>query len=272
MTEPTKQTIPTYNPIPIARAKLLSKKELVITAKLQNLEVSLKVIAKNESVHYGYTRQVWAKYKKSLLTNKGGPLPPLNIPFPFQVHNQGLFGEGSTRWYADCPEKASTTNRNAQKTHGTPHYSITFHKSGKYQIYIYTVDWDSELKKWLSEWMEEEDRHVFFDYLIDFGGKHYAAHTPGVPLGFKINIPGIGRFETDRTPFPDGTSELVMDPGFERRLDRIEGFMSKRLDLDERLNKNLESFAVGMKQHMILISTLQEVAFQMSETLKEMRK
>lgn len=247
------------------------------------MDISLKIIAKNEGVNYGYARTSYAKYKRKLVTNKDQPIPPLDSPFPFQVHNLGMFGEGSTRWYKECPVEPSTTNRNAQKTYGTPHYSITFHKGGKYQIYRYTVDWKKELKKWLSEWMDYEDRNVFFDYLIDSGGKHYCASTPGVPLGFKINVPGIARFETDKTPFPNGTTEMIMDAGFERRLNRIEGIIAKRLELDERriksderqleLNerqiKTTEIFAVAMEEHMTLIKELQDVSRNQQQVSKD---
>lgn len=269
MIEDTNDTMKGHNPIPIASTKLLLKKERVITAKLQNMKVSLKIIAENEGASYSYTRKVWAKYLKSLVTNKDQPIPPLDSPFPFQVHNQGMFGEGSTRWYRDCPVEASKTNRNAQKTYGTPHYSITFHKGGKYQIYIYTVDWADELKKWLSSWMDPEDSQVFFDYLIDAGGKHYCVSTPGVPLGFKIKIPGIGKFETDKTPFPKGTSEFIVDPGFPRMLKSINRSIKVLSDNQVIVSRNMEKFGVGMEQHMALIKTLQDVSATQVNTTKQ---
>ena len=238
-------------------------KECVITAKLQNPNVSLKIIAKNEGAAYSYARKVWAKYQRNRVTNKRGGLTPL-APFPFQVQDQGFALDGPPYWYLDCPLEASD-NRNGLKVRKTPYYSIVFNKRGSVQLYVYHVDWEKKLREWLSDWMVDEDVGVFYDYLQDRGGKHYAADAPGIPTGYKFTVPGIGSFATDGTPYQKGTMEFEVDPGFDKRLEGIERNMLM-------ISDNMVKFGVGMEQHMVLISALQDVAFQMSETLKEMRK
>ena len=245
-------------------------KERIITAKLQNPQVSLKIIAKNEGAAYSYTRQVWSKYMKNIVTNKGGALTPL-MPFPFQVQDQGFAIDGPPRWYLECPLEASV-NRNGAKVFKSPYYSVVFNKRGSIQLYPYHVDWQKKLREWLSGWMVGDEPEIFFDYLQDRGGKHYAADAPGVPKGYKFTVPGIGSFATDGTPYKKGTMEFEVDPGFDKRLagiERVIGGLSENMGM---IADNMVKFGVGMDQHMVLISALQDVAFQMSETLKEMRK
>ena len=240
-----------------------STRDRVITAKIQNPKVSLKIIAINEGISYGYARTLWSKYKQNMVTNKGGALTPL-AAFPFQVQDQGYALDGPPFWYRDCPLEASS-NRNGQKVYQTPYYSVVFNKRGSIQLYVYHDDWAKKLRGWLSDWLADEDVDVFYDYLQDRGGKHYCADAPGVPTGYKFTVPGIGSFATDGTPYKKGTMEFEVDPGFDKRLAGIESAIWGQ-------NKVMEVFSKGMDQHMILISALQEVAFQMSETLKEMRK
>jgi len=238
-------------------------KEKIITAKLQNPNISLKIIAENEGAAYSYTRKVWAKYKRNIVQNKRGALTSL-MPFPFQVQDQGFALDGPPYWYRDCPLEASS-NRNGQKVRKTPYSTVVFNKRGSIQLYVYHVDWEKKLREWLSEWMVGEDVIVFFDYLSDRGGKHYAVEAPGVPKGYKFTVPGIGSFSTDGTPYRKGTMEFEVDPGFDKRLAGIEKALLGQQDA-------MHVFAEGMKQHMVLIKSLQEVALDLKDILKEMRR
>ena len=242
---------------PIRRHTL---KETIIKAKLQNPNVSLKIIAKNECASYNYTRKVWSKYQRNIITNKGGALRSLT-PFPFQVQDQGYALDGPPYWYRDCPLEAST-NRNGQKVQKTPYYSIVFNKRGSVQLYVYHVDWEKKLREWLSGWMVHDDLGVFFDYLTDRGGKHYAVDAPGVPKGYKFTVPGIGSFATDGTPYKKGTMEFEVDPGFDKRLAGIESAIWGQ-------NKVMEVFSKAMTEHVTLVKSLQEVAHAQEKTTKQ---
>ena len=255
-------------PVPSKKPNL---KEKIITAKLQNPNISLKIIAENEGAAYSYTRKVWAKYKRDLVTNKGGPIPPIPMPFPFLVQNQGFTLDGPTYWYLDAP-LAINNRKNLQKVHKTPYYSIVFHKRGSVQLYVYHMDWEKELGSWLSEWMNEDDLTVFFDYLIDRDGKHFTVDAPGVPKGYKFTIPGVGTFATDSTPFKKGTIEFEVDPGFDKRLNGIESALRGQQSLLGKVANSLEIFGEGMRQHMALITSLQEVSMTMMDLLKELKE
>lgn len=240
-----------------------TKRERVISAKLQNPDFSLKEIASKEETNYSYARDVWAKYRRKLLGSKGGPISPIPQSFPFLVQNQGFTLDGPTYWYLDAP-LAINNRRNRQKVHKTPYYSIVFHIRGSVQLYIYHMDWEKELRSWLSEWMHEEDRDVFFEYLIDRDGKHFTVDSPGVPRGYKFTIPGVGTFATDSTPFKKGTIEFEVDPGFDKRLAGIENAIMAQTQV-------MNGFTEGMRQHMILIASLQEVSKNMMSLLKELK-
>jgi len=243
--------------------KPISKKDRVIIIKPQNPRISLKDIATKEKINYSYTREVWAKYKRNTLQNKAGALTPIT-PFPFQVQDQGYALDGPPYWYLDCPLEASS-NRNGQKVHKTPYYTVVFNKRGSIQLYVYHVDWEEKLNGWLSEWMADGDAILFFDYLQDRDGKHYCVDAPGVPKGYKFTVPGIGSFATDGTPYKKGTMEFEVDPGFDKRLKGIENAILAQTNV-------MSSFTEGMKQHMILITALQEVALKMSQALEEIKK
>ena len=245
-------------------------KEKIIKAKLQNPNTSLKIIAKNEGAAYTYTRKVWAKYKRNAITNKRGALTTL-FPFPFQVQDQGYAVDGPPRWYLECPLDASS-NRNGQKVFKSPYYSVVFNKRGSIQLYVYHVDWAKKLREWLSGWMVEDEPDIFFDYLQDRGGKHYAVDAPGVPKGYKFTVPGIGSFATDGTPYQKGTMEFEVDPGFDKRLAGIEKAVRGQQDVMLQISNAMKVFGEGMKQHMVLISALQEVAYELKEAVKELRK
>ena len=248
-----------------------SVKDRVISAKIQNPKVSLKVIALNENTSHSYARNVWSEYQQKLVTLKGGSLPPLAQPFPFLVQNQGFTLDGPTYWYVDAP-LAISANKNRQKVHKTPYYSIVFHARGSVQLYIYHMDWEKELRGWLSEWMSENDLIVFFDYLTDRDGKHFTVDAPGVPRGYKFTIPGVGTFATDSTPFKKGTIEFEVDPGFDKRLHAIEKAVIGQQGVLGQIANSMEIFGEGMRDHMKLISALQNVASKMSEAIEEMRK
>ncbi len=248
-----------------------SVKDRVISAKIQNPKLSLKVIASNEGTSHSYARNVWSEYRQKLVTLEGGPIPPVPADFPFLVQNQGFTLDGPTYWYIDAP-LAINNQKNRQKVHKSPYYSIVFHTRGSVQLYVYHMDWEKELRNWLSDWMHKDDLIVFFDHLIDRDGKHFTVDAPGVPRGYKFTIPGVGTFATDSTPFKKGTIEFEVDPGFDKRLRVMESALVGQQQVLGQIANSLNTFGEGMKQHMALISALQEVAFSMNETLKEMRK
>jgi len=61
------------------------------------------------------------------------------------------------------------------------------------------------------------------------GRKSYAAHTPGQISKVHFNLKGIGKFITDPTPWPDGTTEIEVDPFIARELQERLGQIDKQI-------------------------------------------
>ena len=271
MTKDTKDTIEGYKPLTTKQYESMSKKDIVIAVKLQNPDVSLKNISRIEGISYIHTRREWSKYKKLVSMLKGEAIPPLDSPFPFNLHHVSFEGTGPTSWYEKCPVEPST-NRNSQKSYATSYYSFVIHKRGKHQIYIHHPEWRNKIREWLLEWLHEEETHLLLEYVTDRGGKHYAVDAPGIPKGFSLNVLGIGKWGVDKTPYPDGSMEYEVDPGFVPRLNRIERFIERQVQITGNMVNAQEIYAKGMREHMVLIKELQDVSRNQQQISKDFNK
>lgn len=179
------------------------------------------------------------------------------------VQNFGRYCIGLPSWYQKCPVSPSS-NRNLQKVYKTNYFSIILHKNGSVFVYDYHRDWSKKLRSWLESWMHEDEVFMFFDHLVEEPRKHVGVNAPGIPTNIKFTIPGMGSFSADKTPYPKGTLEYEFDPGFVKRLDRMEKLMEKQVE-------SVDIYARGMDQHMALISALQDVAFSMRSSMNDLK-
>lgn len=240
--------------------KTNTKKQRVIEYKIKHPSLSLKEIALKTNIRYTYVRQVWSLYKRKQYTIKGSALSPL----PFTTQNFGFVVSGIHRWYSECPVEPSN-NRNRQKVYRSAYYTIVFHVKGSVLIHPWVEDWAKELRRWLDTWMLSSEIDLFFDYVIPLSQKHVCIPAPGVTTGYRFKVPGVGTLTSDKTPYPSGTLEYEFDPGVIKKLDRIEKQLS-------RVGDSMETFAIGMEQHMKLITSLQDVSKSMMDVLMEMKK
>ena len=179
------------------------------------------------------------------------------------VQSFGRYCVGLPSWYRDCPVVPSS-NRNMQKFFKSIYFSIIFHKNGSIFVYDYHRDWKQELTGWLQSWMHEDEIPLFFDNLNLKDQKHYAVSAPGIPTNFKFKVTGVGAFTADKTPYPKGTMEYEIDPGFAKKLDSIE-------KNQVQFSENMIKFAKGMEQHMKLIASMQQVTEGLLEAVREMK-
>lgn len=228
-----------------------TKKDLIIQFKLNNPQTTLKDIAFFIKASHGYARNVWSEYCRARMTTKAEP-------FPFFVKTFGFWNAGPAWWYRECPVWPSD-NRNLQKVYSTPHYSFVIHKPGTVFVYPFTRDWKQRLEKWLSGWMDPDTVALFFDNLIRQPRRHVSFYAPGVPTKFKIRIKGIGTFATDTTPYPKGTMEYEMDPGFERRIHSLERGVDESVRVQRQIVGSMGTFARAMSEHYELIKELQSL-------------
>ena len=179
------------------------------------------------------------------------------------VQNFGRYCKGLPSWYRDCPVDPSS-NRNLQKVYKTNYFSVIFHKNGSVFIYDYHKDWAKHLRRWLESWMHEDEVFMFFDHLVEEPRKHVGVYAPGIPTNIKFTIPGMGSFTADKTPYPKGTLEYEFDPGFVKRLGRMEKLMERQIE-------STGIYAKGMEEHMSLILALQDVASSMRDSMSEFK-
>jgi len=171
----------------------------------------------------------------------------------------------SAALYGACPVEPSV-NRNGQKVFRGRKVSVVLHKNGDFFVYPFFIGWDEEVTAFLSSWVPGGSPHVeaIMRGLQEHGKKEIAFHTPGVPKNYKIRIKGVGTFKTDRTPYPDGTTEYEMDLGFEKRLSSIERNL-------EKFTNAMGQFAVAMSQHLALIEEIRSLIKLQHESAEETR-
>lgn len=229
-----------------------TKKDAVIHLKLQNPSVSLKQISMNVHCNYDYARRVWSKFVKKQVTIRGSPFPP------FDVHGWFKWTQVNPIIYESCPIEPSE-NRNRQKSWRGKRSSLVFHKKGSIHLYPYYADWEDEVRQFLLSFVPDGLPHVeaVMQSFKDHGRKEIAFHTPRVQKNYRIRIKGVGTFQTDATPYPDGTTEYVADLGHEKRLDRIE--------------KAMLGFAKGMDQHMAMVNEIRILVHSLQKVVEAMK-
>lgn len=232
--------------------KVGTKRDVIVKLKLQNPSMSLKEVKDNAGCSYAYAREVWSSYMRRQLTIRGSPLSPLS------VHGWFFWNAVPPVWLLNCPLEVSV-NRNGQRVFRGRCVSAVFHVSGQVFVYPYFMGWDLELRDFLLSWWNGERVDLFMGSLVEQGKKEVAFHTPNVPANFKVRVKGLGTFKTDTTPYPDGTTEYEIDPDFLKRLARLEKSQKEVFDVLSVVSRNLGVFGEGMKDHMKLIGSLQEV-------------
>jgi len=130
------------------------------------------------------------------------------------------------------------------------------HKGGT--IFFYPsvpneAKWKKEAGEFFRSWLDENVVELILTDLTKCGSKAIGFPTPNVPRNFRIKVHGMGTLKTDPTCYPDGTTEYEFDPRLLEGLDA----MTKAI---VRNTRTMEVFAVGMDQHMLLISKLQTAA------------
>lgn len=201
-----------------------TKKTMIIQLKRNNPHLNLREISELVHSNYGYTRNIWAKYVRRQVTKRGKP------SVGFQVHGWFYRDRLRAREYGLCPVSPSG-NRNGQKVWRGCRVVYLIHKGGDVFVYPLFDGWDRELKTWLSTWLDPEFADIHLETLKGnmCGRKSYAAHTPGQIPKVRFNLKGVGRFITDPTPWPDGTTEIEVDPFIAKELQERLGEIDKQI-------------------------------------------
>jgi len=171
---------------------------------------------------YAYFRWVISQWKRGKLgksiSQEGTPQTALSgsvEELPVDVHHTPFRGAVPPHWIAELRDTVVSRNRNGQVVYRDPggYFGLVAHKNGSVQFAPYLnvkTAWE-RLEAYIKACWGEDRARLFMDSLHESGTRtHVAFHTPGVSQ-FRVKIPGIAWIEGDRTPWRDGTSEVIID-------------------------------------------------------------
>lgn len=222
---------------------------------------------------YGYFRWVIHQWKHGKLTgqpNKQGVAPapsPLSsellVESPVDVHSTPWRCEVPSYWIPKFKDMVVSRNRNGQLVYRDPqgYFGLVVHKRGSVQFTPYfnvKTAWD-RLEAYVKDCLGEDGARLFLEGLHKSGVKtHVAFHTPGVTK-FAVKIPGVANIESDKTPWRDGTSEVIIDTkditNTVREMNKVMG----------KVLQNELAFSENLKLHLETIQAMKGTA----ETMKE---
>ena len=238
----------------------------------ENPRMSLKDIAIQLGVDYGYVRNVHSRFVKAQVTAKGQASEPL---LPFRVQGWYWWNAVPASWYGDCPVPVSD-NRNGQRRFQGSSFSFIIHKNGDCFInpLFGGVGWKEEFEAWLRTWRAPDVAKLFMESLQEVGRKEYAFFTPGVPKNYKVTVKGVGTFSTDTTPYPDGTTEWRFDAGFQRSIEEAREIANMALSVASEstkslgeTNKAIGKFSEQLNLHYDVLNSMRDTLGKISGTI-----
>ena len=183
---------------------------------------------------YAYFRWVISQWKRGKLwkpiSQQGHPQTALSgslEELPVDVHHTPFREAVPPHWIAELRDTVVSRNRNGQVVYRDPggYFGLVAHKNGSVQFAPYLnvkTAWE-RLEAYVKACWGEDRARLFMDSLHKSGVQtHVAFHTPGVSQ-FRVKIPGIASIEGDRTPWRNGSSEVLIDThGITNMIRRIE--------------------------------------------------
>ena len=233
-------------------------KDKIVTLKRQKPDLNAQTIASMLGTTPSYVYKVWSQYVRREVKKRGRSWDGGGLSVPFNVHGWFFYNQVPSSWYVRCPYGV-IDNRNRMKLDRTRLYTFCIFPCGSVLIFPFfkgLTNWKQLLRERLGSWLTIEEIENFMDSLTEAGRKEFAFHTPFVPKNVAIRIRGLGSFKTDTTPYPDGTTEFVVDPGFEKRLSLIEQNLAnadRALRALIRVSEKIEGSLKKLKDKIFLL-------------------
>lgn len=254
-------------------------KEQIIALKLFNPRLSPAEIAKQLTTTVAYVYKVWSIFvRKQVKISRRAKDGSLQEPvLPVHVHGWFYYNQVPRGWYRRCPYRV-VDNRNRMKLARTRLYTFCIYPSGSIFVYPFfkeLTEWKDLLRDRISYWLNDNEVQLFMDTLHVLGRKEFAFKTTGVPLNLNIRVKGLGSFKTETTPYPDGTTEFTVDPGFDKRINNLESNLRLLVQVTRNQANTLGTFKTSMNEHLALIRELRETTKGMKEAvdiLKEKKR
>jgi hypothetical protein len=229
---------------------------------------------------YAFFRWVISGWKRGKLLKEisqvGHPLNALSgslNELPVDVHHTPFRGTVPPHWIGQLRDTVASRNRNGQVVYRDPegYFGLVAHKNGTIQFSPYLnlkTAWE-RLEAYIKACWGDERARQFMEALHQSGVQtHVAFHTPGVSQ-FHVKIPGIASIQGDRTPWRDGTSEVVIDT---RDLTNMISSLEQVLKIIFRnlllFSENEARLAENTQRHLALIDELRALVRALSETVR----
>ena len=222
---------------------------------------------------YAYFRCVISRWKRGRLrkpmSQKGHPLTALpgSVQDDVDVHHTPWHAAVLPHWIAQLRDTVRSQNRNGQLVYRDPegYFTLVGHKNGSVQFAPYLnvkTAWE-RLEAYLKACWGDDRAKLFMESLHKSGVKtHIAVHTPGVTQ-FHVKIPGIATIEGDRTPWRDGTTEVIVENDLMNTVHALQEAL-KGINWNQRLfseneaylAKKLESLMALIEEARTLVRTV----------------
>jgi len=215
---------------------------------------------------YAYFRWVISQWKRGKLwkpiSQQGHPQTALSgsvEELPVDVHHTPFREAVPPNWIAELRDTVVSRNRNGQVVYRDPggYFGLVAHKNGSVQFAPYLnvrTAWE-RLEAYIKACWGEDRARLFMDSLHKSGVQtHVAFHTPGVSQ-FRVKIPGIASIEGDRTPWRDGSSEVLIDMHDITNTIRVLEEAAKAIVRNQVLfSENEARLAKNLEAHLALIN------------------
>jgi hypothetical protein len=187
------------------------------------------------------------------------------------VHHTPFRSAVPPHWIPQLRDTVTSRNRNGQVVYRDPRgfFGLVAHKNGSVQFSPYLnvrTAWE-RLEAYIKTSWDEERARLFMDSLHKSGVQtHVAFHTPAVSQ-FRVKIPGIASIEGDRTPWRDGSSEVLIDThDITNTIRFLEEAVKAIVRNQVVFSENEARLAKNMDSHLALIEELRELVRTLAET------
>lgn len=222
---------------------------------------------KREYAHFRWVISQWKRGKFGKpISQQGHPQTTMagSLEEAVDVHHTPFQTAVSPHWIPQLRNTKRSQNRNGQVVYRDPagFFGLVAHKGGSMQFSPYVnvkTAWE-RLEAYIKTSWDEDRARMFMDSLHKSGVQtHVAFHTPGVSQ-FRVNIPGIATIEGDRTPWRDGTSEVLIDTHDITNTIHVLEEAAKAVVRNQAVfSENEARLAKNMESHLALIEELREL-------------
>lgn len=138
------------------------RREAILAFKTAHPLETLKNVASELGVSYGYARRIWSQYLRREIKLKGMAYKPSFSSTHY------WYNDLDPSWYDRAPMQMSD-DISEKKTYRTSHYTFEIHPGGMSYFFVYFPEfrdiWVRSLTAWLKTWLSESEVDQFMNTL-----------------------------------------------------------------------------------------------------------